>query len=219
MKPVNPRHFVDDQFPKILRPLIPTTLKTAYRAANDLIADNPPLAMAVNRGERGRIVAWAVDFGFNRLVESGALPFDKSWEEFERPTGRYLALRATHSIITISQIADATKQPRNVLFRQNARVSNAPFFDLPEFADDKDVAGEPHILITHGYQDLTFSHLCMPDPDHRRGYRFRSENLLNLPHEIEPDGPAPEDTDVDFESIQLLKEDIERHRRDHGGER
>jgi hypothetical protein len=218
MRPVNPRHFVDDQFPQRLRPLIPTTLKTAYRAAEGLIADNPILAMAERRGERGRIISLAVDFGFERLVDSGALPFDKSWEWFERPTGKYLALRPSHSIITISQIADPRKQPRNVLFRQCARVNNAPFFDLPEFADEGEVAGEPHILITHGYQDLNFAHLCMPDPDHRKGYRFRSDNLLNLPHEIETEGPPPEDTEVDFESIALLKEDIARFRRDHGGQ-
>lgn len=212
---VNPRHFVDDQFPQRLRPLVPSTLKTAYRAAADLIADNPPLAMAEIRGERGRIVAWAVDFAFNRLVESGALPFDKSWEWFDRPTGRYLALRPSHSVITISQISDPAKQPRNVIFRQSARVSNEPFLDLPGFADENEVVGEPHILLTHGYQDLNFSHLCMPDPDHSKGFRYRSENLLNLPHEMEPEGPPTEDTDIDFESLNLLKEDIERYRRDH----
>jgi hypothetical protein len=39
-----------------------------------------------------------------------------------------------------------------------------------------------------------------------------------LPHEIETEGPPPEDTEVDFESIALLKEDIARFRRDHGGQ-
>lgn len=217
MKFVSPRHFVDDQFPPRLRQLIPTTLKTAYRAAEEIIADNPILSMADIRGERGRIISYAVDLGFNRLVESGALPFDKSWEWFERPTGRYLALRPSHSIITISQIADPVKQPRNVLFRANARVSNAPFFDLPEFEDENNVDGLPHIILTHGYQSLNFSHLCVPDPVHQNGYRFRTSNLLEMPHEIEPEGPPPEDTDTDFENLNLLKEDIAKWRRDHGG--
>lgn len=218
MKPVSPRHFVEDQFPTSLRHLIPTTLKTAYRAAEDIVADNPLLAMAEMRGELGRVIAWAVDFGFNRLVESGALPFDKSWEWFERPTGRYLALRPSHSVITISQIADPVKQPRNVLFRQSARVSNQPFLDLPGFEAEANLAGDPHILLTHGYQALTFAHLCVPDPCHSKGYRFRSENLLNIPHEVRADGPPIEDTDIDLEALATLKEDIERYRRDHGGE-
>lgn len=215
MKSLSPRRFVDDQFPLSLRPLIPSTLKTAYKAANDLIADNPILAMADKRGERGRIIALAVDFGFSRLVDTGALPFDKSWEWFARPTGRYLALRPSHSIVTISQIDNPSKQPRNVIFRQNARLSNSPFFDLPEFANEDDVTGEPHILITHGHQTLNFSHLCMPDPDHKQGYRYRSENLLNLPHEIELNVPPQENTDYDMEALNLLKEDIERYRRDN----
>lgn len=213
---VNPRHFVEDQFPTRLRHLIPTTLKIAYRAAADLVADSPILAMADERRERGRIISWAVDLGFNRLVETGALPFDKSWEWYERPTGRYLALRPSHSVITISQISDPTKQPRNVLFRQSARVSNEPFLDLPGFESEGDMAGEPHILLTHGHQDLNFSHLCIPDPDHRKGYRFRSENLLHLPHEIVSEGPPTEDTDIDLAALATLKEDIERARRDHG---
>jgi len=213
---VSPRHFLEDQFPSRFRHLIPSTLKSAYRAAADLIADNPILAMADERRERGRIISWAVDLGFNRLVETGALPFDKSWEWYERPTGRYLALRPSHSVITISQIADPTKQPRNVRFRQTARVSNEPFLDLPEFDSENDISGEPHILITHGHQDLNFSHLCIPDPDHRKGYRFRSENLLYLPHEIVFEGPPAEDTDIDLDAVATLKEDIERARRDNG---
>jgi hypothetical protein len=217
MNIVSPRCFVDDQFPPRLRHLIPTTLKTAYRAAEEIIAGIPLLSMAKKRGESGRIISYAVDFGFNRLVESGALPFDKSWESFARPTGRYLALRPSHSIITISQIADPLKQPRNVLFRANARISNAPFFDLPEFENESNVEGAPHILLTHGYQSLNFSHLCIPDPVHQNGYRYRTDNLLKTPHEIESEGPPPEDTDTDFENLNLLKEDIAKWRRDHGG--
>lgn len=218
MHPVNPRHFVKDQFPEHLRPLIATTLKTAYRVVDRWVAEEPAFQTPVVDWNRGRLVAWAVDFGFFKLVESGALPFDFSWEFFARPTGRYLALRPSHSVITISQIADPLVQPRNVVFRENARVSNSPFFDLPEFADEGRVEGLPHILLTHGHQSLTFSHLCLPDPDHKMGYRFRTANLMEMPHEVEPEGPPPEDTDTDFENLGLLKDDIAKWRRDYGGQ-
>jgi hypothetical protein len=74
---VSPRHFVDDQFPPRLRHLIPTTLKTAYRDAERIIADTPILSMAEKRGERGRIIAYAVDFGFNgsNVPREDILPF------------------------------------------------------------------------------------------------------------------------------------------------
>lgn len=214
---MNPRCFLDDQFPKDLRPLIPKTLKLAYRAADEMIADNPILDTAVIRGERGRVISWSVDTAFSRLVESGALPFDKSWEYYEKPTGRYLALRASHAIITISQVADPRKQPRDVLFRQNKRLANQPFLDLPGFNDDIDAGREPHILLTHGHQDLCFSHICVPNRDHKKGYIFRTNNLLHMPHEIESEGPPTEDTDFDLDELAALKEEIERHRRDHGG--
>jgi|GEM_PF-1298714 len=214
---INPRIFLEDQFPSVLRPLIPKTLRTAYRAADELIADNPHLEAAVMRGERGRIVAWYVDAAFSRLVDTGALPFDKSWEYFERPTGRYLALRPSHSVVTISQVSDPVKQPRNVLFRQNKRIANQPFLDLPGFDDGTIVGMEPHILLIHGHQLLNFAHLCIPDPDHAADYRYRSENLMGMPHSIEPEGPPAEDTDFDADELAVLKQDVERYRRDHAG--
>ncbi|MGD1877212.1 MAG: hypothetical protein ACFB13_06905 [Kiloniellaceae bacterium] len=218
MNTVDPCQFVDDQFPVQFRPLIATTLKTAYKTAGRLVADEPFLQTPTAEWNKGRIVSWAVDYGFFKLVETGALPFDCSWEYFAKPTGRYLALRPSHSVVTISQIADPTQQPRNVVFRAIARISNTPFFDLPEFQDEGKIDGLPHILLTHGHQDLRFSHLCIPDPLHHRGFRYRTRNLLNMPHEIEPEGPPPEDTDTDFENLNLLKEDIAKWRRDHGGE-
>jgi hypothetical protein len=215
MNPVNPQQFLDDQFPAPFRGLIPTTLATAYRHAARLIAEEPILQMPSAEDNHGRLIAWAVDYGFWRLIESGALPFDYSWEYFAKPTGRYLAIRPSHSVITISQIADPFQQPRNVVFRENARISNAPFFDLPEFENEGEVTGEPHLLITHGHQELRFAHLCVPDPVHANGYRYRTGNLLNLPHELSSEGPPAEDTDIDFDGLGLLKEDIERWRRDH----
>ena len=157
----------------------------------------------------------SVDFGFVRLIKTGALPFDFSWDYFARPTGRYLSIRASHSIITISQISDPTKQPRNAIFRENHRLNNQLFLDIPELFDD-DLTGLPHLLITHGYQSLDFVYLCVPDPIHTNGYRFRTGNLLNAPHEVCSEVPAPENTDTDFENLNLLKEDIERWTKDHG---
>ncbi|WP_136162923.1 hypothetical protein [Sphingomonas flavalba] len=217
MNPVNPRQFVDDQFPSEFRPLVATTLKTAYRTADLWIASEPAFQIPTVQWNRGRLVSWAVDFGVFKLVESGALPFDYSWEFFARPTGRYLAIRPSHSVVTISQVVDPTKQPRNVVFRANARVSNSPFFNLPEFEEEGRIDGLPHILLTHGHQSLSFSHLCIPDPKHQNGYRYRTKNLLEMPHEIKADGPPPEDTDTDFENLGLLKEDIAKWKKDHGG--
>ena len=216
MQPIAPHRFLDDQFPTEFRHLIPSTLRTAYRHAEHLVANETILQIESAEDNKGRLISYAVDFGFVRLIETGAPPFDFSWEYFARPTGRYLAIRASHSVITISQVSDPTKQPRNAIFRENRRLNNQLFLNFPEFQDDR-ITGLPHLLITHGYQSLDFAHLCVPDPVHTNGYRFRTDNLLIAPHEVRSEIPPPENTDTDFDDLNLLKKDIDRWTRDHGG--
>lgn len=216
MSVVDPEGFLIDQFPKKYWPLIPTTLRTAYAAATDLAASDPILQIESAQDNRGRLVSWAADFFFKRLIETGQLPFKFRWQSFAKPTGRYLEIRLSHSVVTISQVADPAKQPRNVRFRENGRLNNEPFFNLPEFADEQAVKGLPHFYLVHGHQDLTFAHLAVPHPQHHRDYRFRTSNLMSMPHALPKPGPAIEDTDVDFDAMQLLKEDIDKWRKDNG---
>jgi hypothetical protein len=63
--------FLLDQVPITLRSMIPTTLKTAYEAAAVLIKSEAILNVASAQDNRGRIIQWAVDLGFEKLVESG----------------------------------------------------------------------------------------------------------------------------------------------------
>lgn len=216
MNTVNPADFVADQFPKQYWPLIPTTLRTAYAAVDKMVRDEPILQVKSAQDNKGRFVSYAVDFGFVRLIESGSLPFDYRWSSFAKPTGRYLEIRLSHSVVSISQVADPKSQPRNVVFRANGRLNNEPFFNLSEFEDEQRVKGLPHLLVLHGHQSLTFAHLAVPHPCHHRDFRYSSENLLNLPHELETEGPPPEDTDIDLDALNLLKDDITKWRRDHG---
>lgn len=216
MSVVDPEGFLIDQFPRKYWPLIPTTLRTAYSAATELAASDPILQIESAQDNRGRLVSWAADFFFKRLIETGQLPFDFRWQSFAKPTGRYLEIRLSHSVVTISQVADPDKQPRSVRFRENGRLNNQPYLDLAEFADEQAVKGLPHFLLVHGHQDLTFSHLAVPHPQHHRDYSFKTPNLMKMPHEVPSLGPAVEDTDMDFGAMQLLKEDIDRWRKDHG---
>ena len=215
MSIVNPEDFLADQFPKKYWSLIPSTLRTAYSMAKQIAASEPILQVESAQDNHGRLVSWATDFAFKRLIETGQLPFDYRWQPFSKPTGRYFEIRLSHSVISISQVSDAAKQPRSVRFRENGRMNNEPFFDLPEFADEQEVKGLPHFLLVHGHQSLTFAHLAVPHPLHHRDYRFRTSNLMDVPHEVPSAGPAVEDTDTDFEATSLLKEEIEKWRRDH----
>ena len=215
MELVSPELFVLDQFPREYWPLIPTTLTTAYAAARLLADEDPILQMPSAKDNHGRLVSWAVDLGIVRLVESGRLPFDFRWKSFAKPTGRYLEIRLPQSVATISQIADPEKQPRSVEFRRNGRLNNQPTFALPEFEEEREITGLPHLLITHGHQSLKFAHLGVPHPEHGQGFLYRTPNLMALPHAVEDNLPATENTDTDFEALELLKQDLEQWRRDN----
>lgn len=214
---IPPDVFLEDQFPRRHWPHVPKILKGAYTAVDTLVADEPILQVESARDNKGRLISWATDLAFQRAIENGQLPFDFRWKEFSKPTGRYLEVRLPHSVLSISKVANPNKQPRNVVFRENARFSNQPFFDLPEFADEQEITGLPHFLLIHGDKQPDFAHIAMPHPVHMRDFRHRTPNLMHLPHEVEREVPGVEDTDTDFESTELLKEEINKWRRDYEG--
>ena len=206
--------FLKDQIPLALRAHIPSTLKAAYQAAALLIKDEVILNVRSAQDNHGRVVQWAVDLAFQRLCEGGQWPFDFRWREFERPTGHYLEIRPSHSVVTVSQVSDPASQPRDVLFRANKRLSGqAWLIGLPKPEGEEPIGGEPHIILVHGHQELNFSHLGIPKGEHHKGYHYRTPNLMLMPHLVSSPEPHPEDTDI--EAILTLKEEIDRWRKDH----
>jgi hypothetical protein len=216
MDTVSAERFLLDQVPMRDRALFPTTLKTAYSAVRILVGQEPILQTPSAEDNRGRIISWAVDLAFERLVKTGQWGVDCRWKEFARPTGRYLEIRLSHSVLSISQIANPRQQPRNVVFRETARLLNDEIFLFPDMeAEARKVKGLPHFLLVHGYQELDFAHIAIPHVDHERGYLYRTPNLIMMPHVVPSEEPPPEDTDA--AAILTLKEEIEKWQRDHGG--
>lgn len=205
--------FLRDQISPAQRALIPATLKAAYDAAKLATQDDPIFNVPSALDNRGRVIQWSVDLAFDRLVKSGKWPFDVRWRQFERPTGRYLEIRPSHCVLTISQVADPRKQPRDVQFRANKRLSGQGW--LEGLAPEVDsVNGVPHVLLLHGHQSLNFAYLGLPKGNHASGYHYRSPNLMLLPHALPEPEVAIEDTDID--AVLTLKDEIDRWRKDHG---
>lgn len=213
---LNPEDFVKDQIALRYWPVFPTVLKTAYAAVEDSKKDVPYLQVKSAHENTGRLISLAVDFGVQRAIESGALNCDFRWREYARPTGHYLELRFSHSTASISQVTDPKRQPRNVVFRENARLNNQMILDIPELKDDLEISGVPHFLLVHGHQSLDFAHFGVPLATSKTKYSWLSQNLINIPHIIETSGPDTEDTDYDLDEMNLLKEDIDKWRKDHG---
>ena len=216
MDVVTAEQFLLDQVPTRHRVLFPPVLKNAYAAVEQIVKAEPIFQIPSAEDNRGRLVSWAVDFGIKNLIESGRWPVDYRWATFAKPTGRYLQVRLSHSVLSISQVADRKAQPRDVVFRQNARLNNEPYLALEEFDDTRAIAGLPSFLFVHGYQELAFAHLGVPHSNHRRAYIYQTSNLMDLPHEITSDVPPVEETDT--EAVMSLKEEIEKWRRDNGYE-
>jgi hypothetical protein len=150
------------------------------------------------------------------LITSGQWPVDCRWSPFVRPTGTFLEVVLSHSVLTVSQVKDPTKQPRDVHFRRNMRMSRQGWFaGFPKPKSDDSTQGLPHLLMLHGHQSLDFCHLAVPSPKHQQGFVYRSSNLMLLPHLVAPVGPPTEDTD--HEAVMTLKEEIDKWRKDHGG--
>src|SRR4051812_7994862 len=121
MDPVSAERFLLDQMPLKHRSLIPTTLKTAYSAVS-LLVEQEPILQVISAGQnRGRLISFAVDLGFERLIKTGQWPYESRWRNFAKPTGQYLEIKLSHSALSISQVSNPKKQPRNVLFRANSR--------------------------------------------------------------------------------------------------
>jgi hypothetical protein len=178
--------------------------------------DSPILQVESAQDNRGRFISFAVDTGIERAIKNGSLDCDYRWTYFNKPTGRYLELRFSHSTASISQVQHASRQPRPVVFRENARLRNQGVLDFPGLEDDSSVTGLPHFYIVHGYQNLSFAHLAVPSADSQVSYEWRSSNLMLLPHEVEPERPAPENTEYNLDELTSIKEEIDKWRRDHG---
>lgn len=216
---LHPEVFVKSQFPASYWPAVPTILKTSYAAVDALFEDNPFLQVNSAQDNKGRFFSYAADFGFERAIKSGTFDCDYEWKEFARPTGRYLELKFPHSTASISQVSDATCQPRSVVFRENARLRTQAVLPFDELEQEMEISGLPHFLFIHGHQSLDFAHIGVPSATSKTKFSWRSPNLMKMPHEVSnPDEVKAEDTDYDLDALNLIKEDIEKWIRDHGAD-
>lgn len=217
MRAVRAKDFVESEFPVHHQVLIPPALTTAYKAVSSLYKNEPLFDVLSARIGMGHVIAWAVDRQIEKLVESKQLPFDYRWVPFEKPTGQFLQLRLPTSTMSINQLPSSTAVPRRAWFRHNRILNNQPCFDWPEFEDERQVTGLPHLTLSHGYQNLTFAHIGILNPRAERfGWIYRSANLLDLPQVVSPDLPPAEAVDVEAEvSLKELQEEIIRWTQDN----
>lgn len=198
--------FLDEEFPLRFRPLLPSAMRRAYAAAGRVIEKVSFLNTPAGKLHRGDLIALAAEYEIERLAKAGVLPFDPTWEPYARPTGVHLVLRTARAKLTISQVEDGTRKPRDAVFRENYGMANKPY--LFDFMNEEMRASEEarHLLLLHGYQALDFVYLAVPHAQNKR-HIAQSLNLMLSPHVVASEAPeeGPRDS-PDLETIdQLLR--------------
>jgi len=212
---VNAGHFIDSEFPARFRALIPAALKAAYAAVDDLYKTEVILQVRSALAEKGHAIHWAVDHQIERLLKTLKLPFDYRWVLYERPTGEYLQIRLPTSTMSISQLPNPTNVPRHAFFRHNRALNNAPFLNFPEFDNELQITGLPHLILAHGYQNLSFAYVGLPHWSNAE-WIYRTPNLLKTPHLVVSDESKVEASDV--EAVVTLRDELSRWARDNAND-
>lgn len=216
MRTAKAKTFLDHQLPERYRAMLPQAVENAYAAVEVLAKDEPILQVESARINRGHVRAWAVDLAVERLVKSGKWPFDCSWANYGRPTGKWLRVKFDNSTMSVSQVPNRRQIPRKALFRTNNILNNMPFLDIDGFREEQEIRGLPHFLLAHGYQGLQFVHIGLPYPpgSNAKGYIYQTPNLMLKPKTVESDLPPVEGQDAD--AVVELLEELKKWWRDNG---
>jgi len=203
---------IDEEFPSVLRPLVPPALRRAYAIA-DRVMEEPFLCTPSGRYQRGDLILKATEFEFRRLIDAGSLPFEPAWEPYAAPTGKHLVMRSKRARITVNQIASPKQKPRPAKFRDNYGVTNTEYL-WAEWNEEARAEGSlKHLVLLHGYQDLVFAKIALPHPTEQK-LIWGTGNLMDLLHEV-PDeqrgpyeeGPAESPDPEAIENLQRIVRD------------
>jgi hypothetical protein len=146
-------------------------------------------------------------------VQTGALPFEATWEPYARPTGKHLVVRTARGKLTINQVEDWRKKPREAEFRSNYGISNMPYLFSQMNDEIKANLDRKHLLLLHGYQELNFCYLTVPHAQ-QNVHLARSTNLMIIPHVVTPEraeeeGPKETPDPVALENLLKLIRDAD----------
>lgn len=197
---LNDMDYIYSEFPPKYLCLIPSMLNSAYHFVESLYKENPVFDTPGAHNGKGDIIAYAVEYGMIKLIETGQLPFTFKSVSFEKPTGKYLQIQLPHSTLSINQIISPHAMPRLAQFRNNRTLNNQLM--LPGFEIEEDNS-TPHMLLVHGYQNLNFAFIGIPHPTNK-SWVTQTPNLMlqsNIDTKI-----FPEEEAVNIEVTISLKE-------------
>ena len=204
---MNADELIESEIPLQTRIILPKIFQRAYQAADQLVSENKILQCP--SAQVGHLRTWASDYALAQAIESGELPVeDYSWEWYVKPTGQYLQIYTKKAVLTVNQLQDVSKRPRDAKFRENASYNNQPYL-FPELEPPKKAVGKAHLIIAHGYHALAFIHIGMPSPDDA-GFPWLglTKNILDEIYVVSND-TAPVEAE-DIKPVLTIKESIKK---------
>ena len=128
-----------------VRAHVPAALKAAYDCVSALAADAEFLRLP--SVQLGHLRAWAAELAVKHLVDTGKWPFDYEWQPYKNKTGNWLRLRLSNSMMSVHQLGDPSKMPRQADYRTNGFLNNQGVLGFPELVQEERLAGLPHLLL------------------------------------------------------------------------
>lgn len=198
-----------EHFPAETRRLLVPALRRGYAAVDRLMDAEPIFVTPAGRFHKGDLNVLAVELEINRLTVAGHLPFEATWEYYDAPTGKHLVLRSNSLRMTINQVKVMGQKPRPAAFRASYGLPNMRYLfdDWNETVEREN--NLPHVLLLHGYQDLSFAQLAVPNPAANDLIEC-SANLLNECHVIEE--PVAEEGPYASPEPEIIEELVKRIR-------
>ncbi|HEX4083782.1 MAG TPA: hypothetical protein VHY22_02635 [Chthoniobacteraceae bacterium] len=204
--------FIESEIPPSVRLHFPKVIQTAYGIVREIRREHRWLAG--KSVVEGHMRAWAVDFGFSQLIESGKwTPRKVDWPKYPNETGAYLRIFTQNAVVTVSQLVNCWEPPRKALFRDNARFLNERY--LFEYMEPERVNDMGHLIIGHGYQQLSFVQVAMPHPENRHAWLASSRNILNELHDASSDLAPVEEVAAD--TAMQIKSDLLKRLSENAG--
>jgi hypothetical protein len=179
--PRNPAlDLIAEEFPAIHQRFVGPALRRAYSAVTAAIEAIDFLDNPSGRLQRGDLIVKSAEFEFSKLIAAGNLPgVEPSLEDYALPTGKHLVMRTARAFITISQVPTINTRPRAAVCRENFGMANTECLFEEMNIEARREGSRKHLLVIHGYHDLTHAAVAMPHPT---AYRLiaRTDNLLDL---------------------------------------
>ena len=220
MDTLNPRHFLDNEYPLAVRSSYIPILQTGADLVNAIFQEHPEVYLPELASDiRGRLFSFAVMLQFSPEIGAfNSSHYSTNIVEVNRFKYKVPEIVSPHAILHVVKTSSPAKLPSKSKYKEYYSTRNNPFcsqmeIDLPSIGlEGKNpfIDGRKYVLLMYGSRDnrsIDFARLVIPD---NRFNRIVSEGSIDLNSELHNVYSRPT---VVYEEKNLikLKEAVRKH--------